>query len=159
MLLMIVHRIMCEIIDEISRWSWTPNLIVFQYVFSDMHKHTGNTGTMGFINTFSQYYNAKVPPNTYTILNDINLGNAYGGGREYFDRLYDKLESSVVRRGRFCNNNSKSGYYPRGYTYGDDSDGEFPELRNLFDLREWHKYSPFSTCASAQMLIKKEAGI
>ena len=79
--------------------------------------------------------------------------------QRYFDRMYSKLESSTVRRGRFCNDNSRSLYYPRGYTYGEDSEGEFPDNSNLFDLRRWRRYSPFNTCASAQMLIKKEAGI
>ena len=148
---------MCRIINDISQGTWTPNLIVFQYVFSDMHKHTGNVGTMNFINTFSHYYNEKVLPNTYTILNDINLGNAYGGGREYFDCLCERLKSSSVRRGRFCNDNTKSTLYPRGYTYGENSIGEFPDNLDLFDLRAWQRYSPFNTCASAQMLIKKEA--
>ena len=146
---------MCEIIHEISQGTWTPNLVVFQYVFSDMHKHTGFTGTMDFINTFSQYYNEKVPINTYMLLNDVNLGTGYGGGREYFDRLYSKLELSTVRCGRFCNDNSRSSYYPRGYTYGKDSDGEFPDNSNLFDLHRWRRYSPYNTCASAQMIIKK----
>ena len=114
---------------------------------------------MNFIKTFSQYYNEKVPINTYTLLNDVNLGISYGGGREYFDRLYSKLESSNMRRGRFRNDNSRSRYYPRGYPYGEDSDGEFPDNTNLFDLRRWQRYSLFDTCASAQMLIKKEAGI
>lgn len=150
---------MCDIIHEISQDTWTPNLIVFQYVFSDMHKHTGPAGTMDFINAFSQYYNEKVQISTYTLINDINLGTGYGGGREYFDQLYSKLESSTMRRGRFCNDNSRSPYYPRGYTYGEDSYGEFPDNSNLFDLRRWRRYSPFNSCASAQMLIKKKAEI
>ena len=116
-------------------------------------------GNNGFYKYIFSVLNEKVPINTYTLLNDVNLGTGYGGGREYFDRLYSNLESSTVRRGRFCNDNSRSLYYPRGYTYGEDSEGEFPDNSNLFDLRRWRRYSPFNTCASAQMLIKKEAGI
>ena len=147
---------MCDIIHTISQSSWTPNLIVFQYVFSDMHKHTGASGITEFINTFSHFYNEKVLPKTYTILNDINLSKAYGGGREYFDQLYAKLDSSTARRGHFCNDNARYSFNPRGYPYGDDSDGEFPDNRNLFNLSALSSYSPFNTCASAQMLIKKE---
>lgn len=150
---------MCDIIDDIYQENWTPDLIVFQYVFSDMHKHTGEEGTRIFIDKFSEYYNMKASENTCIILNDINLGTKYGGGREYFDQLYYRLESSSVKRGRFCNDNSRSSYYPRGYTYGDDSDGELPDNANLFDLSPWQRYSPFNTCASAQMLIQRETGI
>lgn len=145
----------CDLIHTISAGSWTPNLIVFQYVFSDMQKHTDSANIMDFINTFAEYFNTKVRPNTYIILNDINLGRKYGGGREFFDRLYRNLDSSVCRKGRFCNDNSKSIYYPRGFPYGEDSDGEFPDNTNRFDWALWSTYSPFDTCASAQMIIKK----
>jgi hypothetical protein len=146
----------CELIETIAKGSWTPNLVVFQYVFSDMHKHTGSQKTKAFIETFAQYYNEKIPEKSYIILNDINLGTGYGGGRDYFDILLGKLEKTKARKGRFCDDNAKSFYYPRGYTYGEDSDGEFPDNSNFFDTSPWADYSPFETCASAQMLIKKE---
>lgn len=150
---------MCDIIHEIARGRWTPNLIVFQYVFSDMHKHTQENEIANFIEVFAQYYNEKVLPGSYTVLNDVNLSKSYNGGREYFDQLFSHLVSSSMRKGRFCNDNAKSQFYPRGYTYGNDSDDEFASNRNLFDLQPWQRYSPFNTCASAQMLIKKEAGV
>lgn len=149
----------CELIHTIAQKSWVPNLVVFQYVFSDMQKHTRAEDINAFIMKFAQYYNQKITPNTYIILNDINLGRDYGGGREYFDKLYNKLENSICRKGRFCNDNAKSFYYPRGYPYGADLDGEFPCNKNRFDLTQWKKYSPFDTCASAQMLIKKLEGV
>ena len=145
----------CDLIETIAAGSWVPDLVVFQYVFSDMQKHTDATSINNFIDTFAEYYNAKIHSNAYIVLNDINLGREYGGGREYFDRLFRKLNNSICRKGRFCNDNATSFYYPRGYTYGEDSDGEFPSNENLFDLTQWRKYSPFNTCASAQMIIKK----
>ncbi len=156
------HRIsffyqdVCDVIHDIANGAWIPNLIVFQYVFSDMKKHTDPSKITEFINVFAKYFNEKVLPNSYIILNDINLGIDYGGGREYFDRLSAKLNNTIVRRGRFCDDNARSPFYPRGYTYGEDSDGEFPKNQNLFALAPWRKYSPFDTCASAQMLIKKK---
>lgn len=145
----------CDLINKIEAGNWTPNVIVFQYVFSDMQKHTDVQSINNFINTFAQYYNKKVKSNTYIILNDINLGRSYGGGREFFDRLLGKLNNSMYAKGRLCNDNSTSFYYPRGYTYGEDSAGEFPNNKNRFDLTPWIAYSPFDTCASAQMIIKK----
>ena len=146
---------MCEFIHEIAEWDWTPNLIIFQYVFSDMIRHSGKGRTISFIDTFANYYNDKVQSNTYMILNDVNLGVEYNGGREFFDILYNKLNNSSMKKGRFCNDNSKSPYYPRGYTYGENSYGEFQDNSNLFDIGEWHSYAPYDTCASAQMLIYK----
>ncbi|MBR2883695.1 MAG: hypothetical protein IKB93_02785 [Clostridia bacterium] len=141
----------CQLIDEIANGSWTPNLIVFQYVFSDMQKHTTSDDIRHFINTFAKYYNNKISPNTYVILNDINLGCSYGGGRDHFDSLLNKLRNRIYSKNYFCNDNSTSSYYPRGYTYGD----ELPDNRNYFNLSGLRKFSPFDTCASAQMIIKK----
>lgn len=145
----------CSLIHKIAAGKWTPNLIVFQYVFSDMQKHSSATNIYGFINRFAEYFNTKVQPNTYIILNDINLGCEYGGGRDFFDTLQKQLDNSLSRKGRFCNDNTSSMYYPRGYTYGEDSDGEFCNNANKFNLTPWRAYSPFDTCASAQMIIKK----
>lgn len=39
----------CELIHEIAEGTWTPNLIVFQYVFSDMQKHSSRTDIYDFI--------------------------------------------------------------------------------------------------------------
>lgn len=146
----------CDLINTIAQGNWTPNLVVFQYVFSDMQKHTDSQKIKDFIETFAQYYNEKIPDKSYIVLNDINLSTSYGGGREYFDKLLRKLDKSIAYKGRFCDDNAASFYYPRGYTYGEDSDGEFPNNSNFFNLTPWGVYSPFDTCASAQMLIKKE---
>lgn len=73
-----------------------------------MEKHSDAKNINDFIETFAQYYNEKVVPNTYIILNDVNLGRGYGGGRDYFDQLCNKLCSSISRKGRFCNDNSKA---------------------------------------------------
>ena len=146
---------MCEIISTIAQWEGTPDLVVFQYVFSDMHKHTGMKKTLDFISKFADYFNNKMSPNTYILLNDINLGIGYGGGREYFDILYKKLADSTDRRGRFHNDEDTS-YYSGGYPYGEDSYGEFPNNANFFNTNKWSDYSPKKTCASAQMYIKKQ---
>lgn len=149
----------CSLIHDIASGCWLPNVIVFQYVFSDMKKHTSPQRIEDFMRTFAYFFNYTLRPNTYVVLNDINLGMKYGGGREFFDLLFHRLIDAEMCKGRFCNDNSQSNYYPKGYPYGADSDGEFPQNRNFFDLSPWYKYSPFDTCASAQMLIKKVATI
>ena len=147
----------CKLMDQRYQLEWKPNLIVFHYVFSDMQKNTDQKRINNFINRFAQYCQL-LPSKTSIILNDINLSNNKGGGRDYFDLLGEKLKFFTVRKGRFCNYNSTSSYCPRGYPYGEESDGEFSDNRILFNSSMWQKYSPFESCASAQMLIKKEAG-
>ena len=65
------YRDACDIIAEIEKGSWVPNLIVFQYFFSDLNKHTDLSKINSFIDTFAKYYNEKIEPNTYIILNGI----------------------------------------------------------------------------------------
>lgn len=143
----------CELICQIAEKAWTPNLIVFQYVFSDMRKHSELDKIQKFIDVFSEFFIKKVEKNSYIILNDINLGCCYGGGRDYFDELLKKLNGVLYDKGHFHNDNGK-GYYADGYPYG----REFPDNRNRFELRLWRDYSPFNTCASAQLMIKKVKG-
>lgn len=150
------YQDICTFIDKIGEGAWVPDLVTFQYFLSDLHRHSEATSVGSFLKSFTQFANDYMPFNSYIVLNDINLGTGYGGGRDYFETLSSLLTSCNFRRGRFCNDNSRSPFYPRGYTYGEDSDGEFPSNQNIFSLSQWAAYSPFNTCASAQMLIKKE---
>lgn len=144
----------CNIIDELVNIDWIPNIITFQYVLSDMKKHTDGTVVNSFIKKLVEYING-LPVGTCIILNDINLSIQYGGGREYFDRIHNGVSDSFMKRGRFRDDNSRSIACPNGFPYGEDSDGEFSCNDNFFKWSlEWdEKYSPFKTCASAQMII------
>lgn len=144
---------MCDFIETIGEGAWIPDLVIFQYVLSDMRKHS-RSRVSKFISAFADFANTHMPSRSYIVLNDANFGKDYGGGREYFDDLFAILDEFTSRKGRFYNENSR-GYYQRGYPYGEDSDGEFPENRVFFNLSPWNRYSPFRTCASAQMLIVK----
>lgn len=86
----------------------------------------------------------KCEAGTYIIINDINLNNSRGGGRDYFEKLHQKLVGVHCVRGHFF----KESAYPYGI--------EFKENKNLFDLSPLKDYNPFNTCASAQMLIRKD---
>ena len=137
----------CSFITKLFDAKWIPDLIIFQYVFSDMQKHTGNENTSQFIEDFSTYCNNKLPQKSYIVLNDINLSISYNGGRDYFDKLYARLKSCKVYRSHFHNDNK-----PRTYSYGE----QLPDNTNLFNVNPLAFYNPFDTCASAQMIIKKE---
>jgi hypothetical protein len=150
------YQDICDFISEIGKGIWIPDLVTFQYFLSDLHKHSESQSVLNFILSFAEFANKYMPQNSYIVLNDANFGKDYGGGREYFDKLFSVLDNCTNIKGRFRNEHSRSIHYPRGYPYGDDSDGEFSCNDNIFDLSKWSKYSPFNTCASAQMLVKKE---
>lgn len=149
------YQDICEFIDNIGEDTWIPDLVTFQYFLSDLHKHSEAQSVEQFLSAFAQFSNTYMVSNSYIVLNDVNLGTRYGGGRDYFEKLESLLSDCTCRKGRFCNDNSRSPFYTRGYTYGEDSDGEFPVNTNFFNISHWSRYAPFNTCASAQMLIKR----
>lgn len=104
-----------------------------------------------FIDKLATFLNACGEKPIYILCNDINLSKSYNGGREFFDVLESKISNpKIVRRMHFNNNNKD-----RHFEYGD----EYKRNCLIFDdipdeIRK--AYNPFDSCASAQILIKKE---
>jgi hypothetical protein len=139
------------IINQIAKGNWAPDLVVFQYFFSDMNKNSDTSDITDFIQTFAQYANRMMPSGSYIVLNDINLSIRWKGGREYFDRLNDQLQGFESRRAHF--NNDRPG---RGtFQYGSGSDGEYTDNNLMFKTEHLINYNPFTHCSSAQMLLKR----
>lgn len=135
-----------ELIQTILEGTWSPNLVVFQYVFSDMQKNATQKEIENFISQFVLYANT-LSQNSYIVINDINLQACQGGGRDYFESLRRKLDNYEELRYHF--NNSKR---PTHYNYG----VEYPHNDLRVELPDTLRdYSPYSSCASAQMLLYK----
>ena len=137
-----------EVMGKLTTNRWIPNLVVFQYFFSDMYKNAETSEITSFINSFADYANTKMPENSYIVLNDINLSTRYKGGREYFDKLLAMMNNCHHRRWYFHNNNAGRSAYPYGTQFDNNS---------LFfnDISAYEFYNPYNSCSSAQMLIKK----
>lgn len=140
-----------EFVDVIVQHNWVPDLIIFQYVFSDMYKHFGQKEIEIFIEKLASYLNASINKPIYILANDINLSTLYDGGREFFDLLDLKIQSpKIVRKMHFDNLNRD-----RHFEYGE----EYQSNELIFcDISSKIKgaYEPFESCASAQILIKKQ---
>ena len=140
-----------ELVDIITRHSWISDVLIFQYVFSDMYKNSSTIEINQFIDKLATFLNACGEKPIYILCNDINLSKSYNGGREFFDVLESKISNpKIVRRMQFNNNNKD-----RHFEYGD----EYKRNCLIFDdipdeIRK--AYNPFDSCASAQILIKKE---
>ena len=141
-----------DVINENGSSDWVPDLIVFQYVFSDMFKHSGEVATNEFINKIANFINSQ-NKTIYILCNDINLSkNINGnGGREFFDILGSKIkEPKIVERFYFKNQNRTSEFH-YGNQYDDNSliynTGITDDYRRIFN--------PFESCSSAQIKIKK----
>lgn len=136
-----------ELIDTIIEVRWLPQLVVFQYVFSDMQKNTSRTEINRFIDKLSEFINNMMEYDTYIVLNDINLSTRWGGGREYFDAILSKVHNCSYFRYHFSNSNK-----PNHFHYGEEYDDNSLIINIPRDIRQ---YDPYNSCASAQLLIKK----
>ena len=146
----IYQKDILELVDIITRHSWISDVLIFQYVFSDMYKNSSTIEINQFIDKLATFLNACGEKPIYILCNDINLSKSYNGGREFFDVLESKISNpKIVRRMHFNNNNKD-----RHFEYGD----EYKRNCLIFDdipdeIRK--AYNPFDSCASAQILIKK----
>jgi hypothetical protein len=48
-------------ITRIATQVWAPDLVVFQYFFSDMYKNAGEREVRTFVNDFAEYANSRMP--------------------------------------------------------------------------------------------------
>lgn len=143
----VIPRDICDYIETLQRQNWKPDLIVMQYVFSDMRKHTDPQNIAALIKSLARYVDS-CKKNTYVVCNDINLSIDYNGGREYFDRLYNRMRTyATAHRFHFHNSNK-----PNHFDYGDEYESN--GLKVFPDDLDY--YQPYRSCASAQMIIKKE---
>lgn len=126
--------------------AWRPDLIVLNYVLSDMAKHNRQHIMNNFISDLASYMDS-CSINTYLICNDINLTRNQNGGREYFDDLLLAMKSQTVfQKAHFQNN--KGSWFVYGTQYSQNSlTLSLPQFKG--------NYSPYSFCSSAQIIIKR----
>ena len=140
-----------ELVDIITRHSWVPDVLIFQYVFSDMYKNSSTIEINQFIDKLASFLNSYNQEPIYILCNDINLSKSMCGGREFFDLLESKIQTPKIVRRMHFNNVNKERHYEYGGQY-DSSELVF----NMISDEIRNAYNPFESCASAQMLIKKE---
>lgn len=137
--------------DIIVQKKWVPDVLTFQYVFSDMYKHSDEKQIVQFIDKLASFLNSYNQEPIYILCNDINLSKSMGGGREFFDLLESKIQTPKIVRRMHFNNVNKERHYKYGGQY-DSSELVF----NMISDEIRNAYNPFESCASAQMLIKKK---
>ena len=143
----IVAANICDYLNVMQHDKWRPDLISLQYVFSDMQKHEERSRIESMICDLASYFDS-CENGTYLVCNDINLSTFYGGGREYFDDLLSHVNSNQqYYKKHFCNSN-KNNHFDYGVEWEDNKLIVNPP-------ETLSQYSPFMSCASAQMIIKK----
>lgn len=127
--------------------TWDSDIVIFQYVLSDMQKHMKEEDLGEFITQIQYYFNNILSNGSFMLFNDINLAVSYGGGRDHFDTILRGLEKATFEKIHFRNNN-KSSWYSYGNVWpSNDLVCSIPKRLNV--------YSPYTSCSSAQLIIKK----
>lgn len=139
-----------KFVDEILEKDWVPDLIILQYVFSDMRKKFNDEEIKKFIQKLADFINTHNEKTIYVLGNDINLSINYQGGREYFDILYEKIKGAKKKPMHFLNAN-KENHFEYGKEYKDNK-LIFNEISEDIKIN----YNPFDSCASAQILIGRK---
>lgn len=67
------YKDITELINTIVTVKWVPDLIVFQYVFSDMEKYCPQEKLRSFISKIGEFINSAMDANTYTFLTILIL--------------------------------------------------------------------------------------
>lgn len=140
-----------QLIDIIAQDNWVPDVLVFQYVFSDMYKHSDEGEIVQFINKLTDFLNSYEEKTIYILCNDINLSKSMAGGREFFDVLESQIQKPKIVERRHFDNINRDWHYEYGTEYNSNA-LIFNDISN--EIRR--AYNPFDSCASAQILIKKE---
>ena len=143
----IIDNDICRYIDVLLAEDWYPDLIILQYVFSDMQKHSLQDDINHMISSMGRFID-MCPQNTYIVCNDINLSKKYNGGREYFDELNGAISSKTMHRDAHFRNSYKTGHFNYGREY------ECNDLI-LSPSSDLEGFGPYMSCASAQKIIKK----
>lgn len=105
------------LVDVIIEGNWIPDVLIFQYVFSDMYKHSNEEEIIQFIDKLAFFLNSCAENSIYIFCNDINLSTQYGGGREFFDILESKISEPKIVQRRYFRNMNKNSYYKYGIEY------------------------------------------
>jgi len=144
------ERDILELVDIIVEKNWIPDLIIFQYVFSDMYKKNSAEDIKKFIDKLAKFLNEQTGKKIYILANDANIGSNYEGGRDFFDVLEGKINAPKIMKRYHFNNEYKETHYNYGEEYEDNS--------IFFDIPQYikEKYESIDSCASAQVLIKKQ---
>jgi hypothetical protein len=143
-------RFIYEDIEKI-KFKNTPNIIIMQYLLSDMLSSGYDLNTL--YKFLTKNIVSKMSRGDCIIINDINLGSDYGGPRDsYSDFINIIMDTGInveVRKYYFTN-------CVRGktYSYGTnhaDSNITMPINNNIVDL-----FDPWIYCTSAQIIIRKQ---
>lgn len=133
---------------KINEDTWKPNILIFQYVISDMVKYNTKQEILQFIDRIIDYIIDYMPKNSFIILNDINHNTQARNYYEYmYDCVYKRYKNTTCWKYHFNNDNRHYYRYGERYNYNETSINIPTHINET--------YNPWRFCSSAQMIIQK----
>lgn len=139
-----------DIFQYVIQDNWVPDIIIFQYVLSDMRKNSSDSQIKNFIDEMTDFINLHNEKPICILCNDINLTEDYGGGIDFFNDVAKGISNPKNYVPAHFNNSNRENHYEYGEQYPNNSlvfDGIPEEIMRI--------YNPYTSCASAQMLIER----
>lgn len=143
-----------DIFTYLENFQIKPNVIVFQYVFSDMAKRSEPKTIFDYADKIAEYIINEMP-SSVIIMNDINLTNDCGGGLDYFDYLVKQLPHKIRLSDtkKYFANDYNDSVGKGTYGYGEKYHTNKLHFSEIIPLDTIRKFSPKKYCASAQRII------
>lgn len=137
-----------NIFDKLDDSGVMPNVIVFQYVFSDMVKRSSKYDTLKYIRKVAKYVNDVMPTPSVIIMNDINTPTV----DDCFSYMAKNIASEIryIDIARYFYSNFKKGETKKSGTIYETNDLLFSDI---IDISDYDDFSPLKYCASAQRII------
>lgn len=136
-----------DIFDNFGSINYAVNILILQYVISDMHVHNCNLNN--FIDGLINWIINNMNGNCYILLNDINHNVK---ARDYFDKIISKLRSRniyITCDKYYFANRIRDYVYPYGVMHPNN------DITSIIPRQILDKYNPWGFCSSAQLVIKK----
>ena len=137
-----------DLFDDLDSFGVIPNVIVFQYVFSDMVNRFSKLKTQKYIRNVAKYVNDVMPVPSVIIMNDINTPTV----DDCFSYMAKNIASEIryIDIARYFYSNFKKGETKKSGTIYETNDLLFSDI---IDISDYDDFSPLKYCASAQRII------
>jgi hypothetical protein len=136
-----------DIFDNFELINFDVNILILQYVISDMHVH--GCSVADFINRLIGWIENNMVGSGYILFNDVNHNVK---ARDYYDILIQGLRGRniyVTCDKYYFNNRIRDYVYQYGVMHQDDN------LTSIIPREIITRYNPWQFCSSAQLVIKK----
>lgn len=146
------HFIYDDVFDIVKKDEFkdilNTNILIFQYVLSDIIKYKTDKETEDFIKKIVDEIILNLENNSFIIFNDIN----YFDSRKYFDYMLNEIRNrgiDIQYQSHHFNNNVRKSHYDYGHEYN-SNDVKLDIPQEILD-----QYRPWTFCSSAQLIIRK----